>query len=77
VAGREVEEIEMRFWISGPRILGLRPGVSLDDQDDLDAMVNGKIPLIFRVIGVLMFLAALPVLAVALWVLWLIVSNWR
>jgi hypothetical protein len=67
----------MRFWISGSRILGLRPGVSLDDQSDLDAVVNAKIPLIFRVIGVMMFLAALPPLAVALWILWVIVSSWR
>ena len=40
-------------------------------------MANGKVPLIFRVIGVLMFFAALPALAVTLWILWLIVSLWR
>ena len=66
----------MRFWISGPRILGLRPGVSFG-QEDFAALAHGKVPLIFRVIGVLMFYAALLALAVALWILWLIVSLWR
>ena len=66
----------MRFWISGPRILGLRPGVSFG-QEDFAALAHGKAPLIFRVIGVMMFLAALPPLAVALWILWVIVSSWR
>ena len=66
----------MRFWISGPRILGLRSDVNLD-QEDLAATAYGNVPLIFRVIGVLMFFAALLALAVALWILWLIVSLWR
>jgi hypothetical protein len=66
----------VRFWISEPRILGLRPGVS-HGQEDLAAVAKGKVPLIFRVIGVLMFLAALPMLAVVLWILWLIVSSRR
>jgi hypothetical protein len=43
--------------------LAYGPGVSFDDQSALDAVVNAKIPLIFRVIGVLMFFAALPALA--------------
>ena len=69
----------MRFRISWPRILGLRPGVSFG-REDFAALAphgDGKVPLIFRVIGVLMFLAALPVLAGSLWILWLIVSSWR
>jgi hypothetical protein len=61
---------------SGVGFFGLRSGVSFGQQD-LAAMAPEKVPLIFRLIGAVMFFAALLALGTALLIPWLILSFWR